>query len=112
MGAADNSKARFNIYVIELSQDILKVRKFREANPNYKQGKPCVYVGMTARTPKERFQQHKEGYKAARFAKKYGLRLKPRQYTRHNPMTFDDADKMEKEKARRLRKKGWGVWQK
>ena len=33
MGAAHNGKARFNIYVIELSKDILKVRKFREANP-------------------------------------------------------------------------------
>mgnify|MGYP001227279548 CR=1 FL=1 len=106
-----STRARYNVYVIELDKDILKVKKFRDANPDYKEGKPCVYVGRTARTPKERLAQHKRGFKAAKFVRRYGIRLKPRQFAKHNPMTFDDARKMEKEKARRLRKKGWGVWQ-
>ena len=58
-----------NIYVIELDKEILQLKKFREANPDYQEGKPCVYVGMTGKTPTERFEQHKEGYKANNYAK-------------------------------------------
>jgi len=102
---------RFNLYVIELDEAILKVRKFRDANPDYDPAKPCVYVGMTARSPEERFQQHLSGYKAARFTKHYGIRLRPRLYQRFNPLTFEQARYMETELARRLRKRGYGVWQ-
>lgn len=100
-----------NIYVIELDRAVLNDKRFIERNPDYKAGKPCVYVGMTALTPKERFEQHKAGYKSARLVKKYGVRLKPRLYQAHNPMTYEDACEMEKEKARRLRERGYGVWQ-
>ena len=99
-----------NIYVIELDKEVLSKKKFREANPDYEEGKPCVYVGMTSKKPEERFQQHKEGYRASRIVKKFGVRLKPRQYETHNPMSRDEASEMEFEKARRLRKKGWAVW--
>ena len=44
-----------NIYVIELDKEVLSKKKFREANPDYEEGKPCVYVGMTNKTPEERF---------------------------------------------------------
>ena len=99
-----------NIYVIELSHEVLTNKKFREANPDYISGKPLAYVGMTSRTPEERFEQHKTGYKSARLVKKYGIRLKPRQYTALNPMTYNEAIKMEKLKANQLRKRGWGIW--
>ena len=99
-----------NIYVIELSQEVLKNRKFKEANPDYISGKPLAYVGMTSRTPEERFEQHKTGYKSARLVRKFGVRLKPRQYTSLNPMTYNAAFKMEKLKTKQLRKRGWGVW--
>ena len=99
-----------NIYVIELSKDVLSVKKFRDANPDYVSGKPLAYVGMTSRTPEERFAQHKGGYKCARLAKKYGVRLKPRQYASLNPMSYKDAVKAEKLKTKQLRKRGWGVW--
>ena len=48
----------YSIYVIELKKEVLKHRKFKEANPNYIPGKPCVYVGYTSKTPEERYQQH------------------------------------------------------
>ena len=99
-----------NIYVIELDKQVLEKKKFREANPDDVKGRPCVYVGMTSKTPEERFEQHKSGYKSSRIVKQFGLRLKPRQYQSLNPMSRDDAAEMEFEKARRLRKKGWGVW--
>jgi len=99
-----------NIYVIELSHEVLTNKKFREANPDYISGKPLAYVGMTSRTPEVRFEQHKTGYKSSRLVKKYGIRLKPRQYTALNPMTYNEAVKMEKLKTKQLRKRGWGVW--
>ena len=99
-----------NIYVIELSQEVLKNRKFKEANPDYIPSKPLAYVGMTSRTPEERFEQHKTGYKSARLVRKFGVRLKPRHYTALNPMTYNEAVKMEKLKTKQLRKRGWGVW--
>ena len=106
-----SDKGKRNIYVIELHEEVLNDKKFLEKNPNYTPGKPCVYVGMTARSPEERFNQHLSGYKSARIVKKFGARLRPRQYESHNPMTYEDAMNMEVEKARRLRAKGWGVWQ-
>jgi len=99
-----------NIYVIELDKEVLGKKKFKDANPDYIDGSPCVYVGMTSKSPEDRFKQHKEGYKAARIVKQFGISLKPRQYESHNPMSRDEASEMEFEKARRLRKKGWGVW--
>ena len=68
-----NDKARYNIYVIELREEVLGNKKFLEKNPNYIPGKQCVYVGMTARSPEERFRQHMTGYKSARIAKRVWL---------------------------------------
>lgn len=99
-----------NIYVLELDKKVLRKKKFKDANPDYVEGSPCVYVGMTSKTPEERFEQHKSGYKSSRIVKQFGIRLKPRQYQSLNPMSRDEAAEMEFEKARRLRKKGWGVW--
>ena len=105
------SMSQYSVYVIELDKAILSSRKFRAKNPNYVTGKPCVYVGKTVRTPEERFQQHKRGYRAARFVKRFGIRLKPRLFAKYNPMTRKQADEMEPELARRLRKRGYAVWQ-
>ena len=106
------------IYVIELSKNVLKDKKFREANPNYKEGKPCVYVGSSAKTPEKRFEEHitgarnKRGKLYNKYAKEHGERLKPRLYRSHNPISSrKKAEKMEEEKARRFRKRGYAVWQ-
>ncbi len=110
---------KYSIYVIELDKSILKVRAFQRENPDYIEGKPCVYVGYSKKTPEERFNEHitgarnKRGPLFSRKVKKYGLRLKPKLYKSHNPMeTKQEAIDMEVEKARRLRKRGYGVWQK
>jgi len=98
------------IYVIELDLKVLENRKFRDANPDYVEGKKCFYVGMTGRTPEDRYLQHKRGYKSGRFVKKYGIGLRPWYYEKLNPMTYEEAEKMEIEKTRRLRNRGYGVW--
>ena len=86
-----------NIYVIELDKQVLEKKKFREANPDYVDGSPCVYVGMTSKTPEQRFEQHKSGYRSSRIVKQFGIRLKPRQYKSLNPMSRDEAAEMENE---------------
>jgi len=100
-----------NIYVVRLHPDVLNSKKFRDENPDYDPMKPCVYVGITGLSPEERFQNHKSGYKACRFVKKFGLRLIPSLYEQYNPMTYEEACVMEKKLAKRLRKKGYAVWQ-
>ena len=112
--------SEYCIYVIELDKKVLKHKKFRTANPDYKEGKPCVYVGYTSKTPEIRFQKHKEGARNKKgikifnyYVKNYGLWLKPRFYKSHNPFSsIKEAKNFEVEKARRLRKRGYAVWQK
>jgi|SRR5215213_2995154 len=103
---------RFNVYVIGLARDVLNERRFVEANPQFNLRKPCVYVGMTGLTPSERFLRHRSGIQACRFVRLYGECLKPRLYRRFNPMTYVEAQAMERELARRLRNRGYAVWQK
>lgn len=105
------NRKRFNVYVIALDLDVMKDRRFREANARYIEGKPCVYVGMTGRTPDERFEQHRNGYKSSRYPRKYGKYLRRKLFEHLNPMTYERACKMEVELAKQLREKGYGVWQ-
>ena len=104
-------KPHHNVYVVELSMAVLSERKFRRCNPNYIEGKPCVYVGMTGLDPDVRFDKHKAGIQANRFVQLYGLRLLPQLYEVYNPMPYDGAREMEVELAIGLREAGYGVWQ-
>ena len=55
-----------NLYVIRLDEAVLEDSKFRKENPGYVPGRPCAYVGVTSRTPEERFAQHKRGKRPGR----------------------------------------------
>jgi len=56
--------------------------------------------------------QHKEGYKSNRYAKEFGLRLRPDLFEAYNPIpTRADALEIEVWLADRLRSKGFAVWQ-
>ena len=100
-----------HVYVVELTPAALDDRRFVAANPDRRADKPCLYVGMTGHTPEKRFENHLNGVRAARLVRKYGVRLRPRFYQHLNPMTYERAGKMERELARRLRKRGFAVWQ-
>lgn len=103
---------RFYVYVIRLDPEVLKEPKYRRDNPQYVDGQPCVYVGMTGRTPAERFLQHKNGYKACKYAHRYGVELLPgREFSHINPKTYEDAVLFERRVARRLKRRGFAVWQ-
>jgi hypothetical protein len=103
--------SRHNVYVVRLDAAVLEVNKFRDANPDYIDGKPCVYVGMTGLTPEERFENHKRGYKATRYVRDNGLYLMRQKFKRLNPMTWEEASRMEKKLTGRLRRRGSAVWQ-
>ena len=101
----------YNVYVVELDNEVLKAKRFLEKNPNHNPAKACLYVGMTGLSPDERFQNHKDGYKANRYVKKYGKYLRRRMYEKYNPLTYEETKKKEVELAEKLRAKGYAVWQ-
>jgi hypothetical protein len=108
------------VYVVELSKKVFTDNwKFREANLQFNGVLECLYVGMTSKTPAERFKQHKTGYinkkghkLSAYIVQKYGAYLRPSLYDPVNlkPMTKAQALVMEKKLALELRRKGYAVW--
>ncbi len=105
------ARHHYHVYVIELSIDVLDEGRIRKANPDYVIGRPCYYVGMTGIDPDIRFDKHKAGIQANRYANRYGLKLLPELYEIYNPMPYDAARDMEVELAIALREQGNGVWQ-
>ncbi|HEY6434972.1 MAG TPA: hypothetical protein VIY47_00145 [Ignavibacteriaceae bacterium] len=111
---------RYYVYVVELSKKAFTENtRFRDANPQFNGVLECLYVGMTSKTPAERFKQHKTGYinkkghnLSAKIVQKYGSYLRPSLYDHINlkPMTRIEALAMEKKLALDLRRKGYAVW--
>lgn len=109
----------YSIYVIELSRKVFSEnQKFREANPQYNGVLECLYVGMTSKSPRQRYEQHKKGIKSKRghniassIVKKYGMYLRPSLYQHLEQVkTKTEALKAEKELAMELRRKRYAVW--
>lgn len=112
-------KAQYHIYVIELSRKVFtENRKFREANPQFNGVLECLYVGMTSKSPQERFEQHKTAYRnkkghklSANIVEKYGLYLRGSLYNHIAPLrTRAEALKTEETLALELRRKKYAVW--
>ncbi|MCW3108890.1 MAG: ribose-5-phosphate isomerase [Segetibacter sp.] len=111
---------KYQVYVVELSRKVFTENtKFRTANPQFNGVLQCLYVGMTSKTPAERFDQHKAGYinrkghkLSANIVQKYGTYLRPSLYEHINvkPMNREEALVMEKKLALDLRRQGYGVW--
>jgi len=111
---------RYRIYVVELSKRVFTENaRFRNANPQFNGMLQCLYVGMTSKTPEERFRQHKTGYVnkkghklSAYIVQKYGAYLRPSLYDHINlkVMTRQEALTMEKKLALDLRRQGYAVW--
>ncbi|MBU2976344.1 ribose-5-phosphate isomerase [Zobellia sp. B3R18] len=113
------AETQYQIYVIELSKKVFtENRRFREANPQFNGVLECLYVGMTSKTPKERFEQHKKGSLnkkghnlSSSIVKKYGSYLRPSLYNHIKPLnTRAEALKMEETLALELRRKRYAVW--
>jgi predicted GIY-YIG superfamily endonuclease len=111
---------RCRVYVVELAKKVFTENtKFRLANPQFNGVLQCLYVGMTSKTPAERFKQHKTGYinkkghkLSANIVQKYGTYLRPSLYEHINlkTMTREEALLMEEKLAWDLRRQGYAVW--
>ena len=112
------SRLVYRNFVIELSKRVFtESGKFRAANPQFNGVLECLYVGMTSKTPKERFQQHKTGYRnkkghklSSSIVQKYGVYLRPSLYNHVKPMSRSEALKMEEKLALELRRQRYAVW--
>ncbi len=111
-------RLRYRVYVIELAKRVFTERaKFRAANPQFNGVLECLYVGMTSKTPEERFRQHKTGYRnkkghklSSNIVQKYGQYLRPSLYNHLNSMTRIEALEMEEQLALKLRRQRYAVW--
>lgn len=113
------SRPIYRVYVIELSKKVYTENtRFRAANPQFNGVLECLYVGMSSKTPKERFEQHKKGYRnkkghnlSSNIVRKYGRYLRPSLYNHIAPMnTREEALKMEEQLALELRRQRYAVW--
>ncbi|MCO6412287.1 MAG: hypothetical protein J5I92_06045 [Thiogranum sp.] len=98
------------LYVITLHPDVLSCREFRAANPGYREGMPCVYVGITIHDPGDRYRQHKAGYKSSRYPRRYGVELALDLIDGFDESGLSDEEK-EAALADWLRDQGFAVWQ-
>jgi len=58
-------------YVVELEGEV------SEREPGSSPELPWVYVGQSSNPPEVRFAQHRDGYKASRWVKRFGSHLRP-----------------------------------
>ncbi|WP_282056754.1 ribose-5-phosphate isomerase [Maribacter luteus] len=112
-------KTVYRVYVIELSKRVFTDNyKFRAANPQFNGVLQCLYVGMSSKSPKERFDQHKNGFVnkkghklSSRIVEKYGMYLRPSLYNHIAPLhSRAEALKMEETLALELRRQRYAVW--
>jgi len=99
-----------NLYVITLAPEVLWIREFRQQNPGYIEGMPCVYVGMTVHDPGDRFEQHMLGYRSSRYPHRYGVELAQDLMDGFDGAGLADAER-ETALAEWLRRQGYAVWQ-
>lgn len=112
-------RVQYQVYVIELSRRVFtENHRFRAANPQFNGVLQCLYVGMTSKSPKERFEQHKTGYRnkkghklSSSIVQKYGMYLRPSLYNNIKPVSSRaEAIKLEELLALELRRKRYAVW--
>ena len=108
----------YRVYIVDLEKAVLGLKKFKSRNPNYQEGKPCVYVGSTGIDVEERFRQHVCGTKSKKgkslsnkYAKKYGKRLRYNDMNIIRPRkTRASIERKEADVAMELQSRGWAVW--
>ena len=109
----------YRLYIIELRKSVFtESKKFRDANPQFNGVLECLYVGMTSKTPKQRFMQHKgmllskKGVDiSSKIVHDYGTFLRPSMF--HHLPTYksrEEALKAEQALAQSLKKQRYAVW--
>ena len=101
----------YTVYVIRLRTAALSRPRFVRVNLDHIPGKPCVYVGSTARSPSQRYTDHLEKATGSQWVKEFHIGLHQR-LTDSQPAyaTRREAEFAEFGLAMRLRSRGYGVW--
>ena len=109
----------YRVYVIELAKKVFTENtRFRKANPQFNGVSECVYVGMTSKSPRERYEQHRSGYRnkkghklSSNIVEKYGTCLRGSLFNHIKPVkSRAEALQLEEKLALDLRRKGFAVW--
>lgn len=108
--AAARRKQARKLYVITLDPGVLDRKEFRQANPGYIEGMPCLYVGITIHQPGDRFEQHKSNYRSSKYPRQYGVELALELIEGFDAEGLSDEEK-EEGLADWLRDQGCAVWQ-
>ena len=96
----------YHVYVVELEGHLLGRRECLGAT-----GGPPLYVGQSALTPGDRFEQHRAGHRASRIVRAHGVRLRPDLSDSWGPYaTRAEAEAAEAALAEDLRARGFCVF--
>ena len=101
----------YSVYVVELADRVWNVAGFRRANPDYRLGKPFVYVGMTGLDPDLRFDRHMAGIQANRFVASTACACCRRCTRSTTRCRTTPRARWRSSSASALREAGYGVWQ-
>jgi len=99
------------LYVITLDPNVLDRKEYRQANPGYIEGMPCLYVGITIHEPGDRFEQHKSGYRSSKYPRQYGVELALELIEGFDAEGDLNDEEKEEGLADWLRDQGCAVWQ-
>ena len=98
-----------SVYVVELDPAVRERARLQRLNPDADPEKPCVYVGMTGLDPKERFENHRAGYRASSVVREFGIRLLPELSEGLSNLAYELALRAEADLAAYLRQNGYFV---
>jgi hypothetical protein len=107
----------WSLYVVKLHEDARERVLGRMpplARSRIDRRLPCVYVGVTALTPEERYARHREGgLTSASIVRDHGVGLLKSLYRDANPLSAtseEEALTAEAALAEELRDRGYAVW--
>ena len=112
-GAQERDISGYCVYAVLLSESALQIR-YRIQNPHHNPKMPCIYVGMSSYKPRERFDNHRFGFRghSSKYVYFNGYCLVPLLYSHLNEreMGKEDALRVEQELAGCLRNYGFAVF--
>ncbi len=102
--AGGDARSKFWVYVIELRQsECVKACRGKTHCRDKSLHMPCLYVGSSYFTPRERLAKHREGHRWSRHVGRAGLKLRYDLMPSRPFPTREKAERAERELAVRLR---------
>lgn len=104
------TQRKYSIYVFQLGHTAANDTAFEHSMRDPR--KPCLYVGSTAKSIEERYDEHVSGKRTSRAARKHGVGpLRPDLAAGKYAYSREKAQEIEARVAEALRREGYGVSQ-